>query len=177
MVPVAVGVDFGTTNSVVAIADRSGQVQVRRFDTQVGAVEAYRSALLFFREGRPPNATLEHISGPDALLRATDIDADHRFLQSLKTYLSSATLLDVYLLGRRFLLEELIGVLLKDILPAGIGDLPVDFVEEPPVVAPALWICSAVRAADSWLSTSCGEDGRRERNELRQFPEILGCGG
>ena len=26
MVPVAVGVDFGTTNSAVAIADRSGQV-------------------------------------------------------------------------------------------------------------------------------------------------------
>ena len=51
MVPVAVGVDFGTSNSVVAIADRSGQVQVRRFDTQVGTVEAYRSALLFFREG------------------------------------------------------------------------------------------------------------------------------
>jgi molecular chaperone DnaK (HSP70) len=78
MVPVAVGVDFGTTNSVVAIADRSGQVQVRRFDTQVGVVEAYRSALLFFREGRPPKATLSHISGPDALLRAMDIDTDHR---------------------------------------------------------------------------------------------------
>jgi hypothetical chaperone protein len=125
MVPVAVGVDFGTSNSVVAIANRSGQVQVRRFETQVGAGEAYRSALLFFREGRPPNATLGHISGPDALLRAMDIDADHRFLQSFKTHLSSATLQDVYLLGRRFLLEELIGVLLKDILPAGIGDLPV----------------------------------------------------
>ena len=125
MVPVAVRVDFGTTNSVVAIADRSGQVQVRRFDTQVGTVEAYRSALLFFREGRPPNTTLGHISGPDALLRAMDIDADHRFLQSLKTHLSSATLRDIYLLGRRFLLEELIGVFLKDILPPGIGDLPV----------------------------------------------------
>jgi hypothetical protein len=33
---------------------------------------------------------LGHISGPDALLRAMDIDADHRFLQSLKTHLSSA---------------------------------------------------------------------------------------
>jgi hypothetical protein len=31
----------------------------------------------------------------------------HRFLQSLKTHLSSATLEDTYLLGRRFLLEEL----------------------------------------------------------------------
>jgi len=117
MVPVAAGVDFGTTNSVVAIADRSGQVQVRRFDTQVGTVEAYRSALLFFREGRLPNATLGHISGPDALLRAMDIDADHRFLQSLKTHLSSATLQDIYLLGRRFLLEELMASSSKIFFP------------------------------------------------------------
>ena len=27
------------------------------------------------------------------------------------------------------------------------------------------------------LSASCGEDWRRERDELRQFPQILGCGG
>ncbi len=32
-----------------------------------------------------------------------DIDADHTLLQSLKTYLSSATLQDTYLLGRQFL--------------------------------------------------------------------------
>jgi hypothetical protein len=55
--------------------------------------------------------------------------------------------------------------------------LHVDFVEEPPVLLPALGICGDVCEADSWLSTSCGEDGRRERNELRQFPEVLGCGG
>jgi hypothetical chaperone protein len=125
MVPVAVGVDFGTSNSVVAIADSSGQVQVRRFETQIGVVEAYRSALLFFREGRRPNTMLGHISGPDALLRAMDIDADHRFLQSLKTHLSSASLQDIYLLGRRFLLEELIGLFLKDVLPSGVSDLSV----------------------------------------------------
>jgi hypothetical protein len=53
----------------------------------------------------------------------------------------------------------------------------VDFVEEPPVLAPALGICGDVSEVDSWHSTSCGEDGRRERNELRQFPEVLGCGG
>jgi hypothetical protein len=55
--------------------------------------------------------------------------------------------------------------------------LHVDFVEEPPVLVPALGICGDVSEADSWLSTSCGENGRRERNELRQFPEILGGGG
>jgi hypothetical protein len=55
--------------------------------------------------------------------------------------------------------------------------LHVDFVEEPPVLAPVLGICSDVSEADSWLVASCGEDGRRERNELRQFSQILGCGG
>ena len=39
----------------------------------------------------------------------------------------------------------------------------VDFVEEPPVLVPALGICGDVSEADSWLSTSCGEDGRRPR--------------
>jgi hypothetical protein len=53
----------------------------------------------------------------------------------------------------------------------------VDFVEEPPVLVPALGICGDVSEEDFWLSTSCGEDGRGERNELRQFPEVLGCGG
>jgi hypothetical protein len=42
--------------------------------------------------------------------------------------------------------------------------LCVDFVEEPPVRAPALGICGAVSEADSWLFASRGEDGRRERN-------------
>ena len=55
--------------------------------------------------------------------------------------------------------------------------LHVDFVEEPPVVAPALWICSAVSEADSCRFASCGEDRRREGDELRQFPQILGGGG
>ena len=52
-----------------------------------------------------------------------------------------------------------------------------DFVEEPSVLAPALGICGDVSEADSWLFASCGEDGRRERNELRQLSEVLGGGG
>jgi hypothetical protein len=53
----------------------------------------------------------------------------------------------------------------------------VDFVEERPVAAPVLWICGAVSEADSCLFASNGEDRRRERNELRQLSQILGCGG
>ncbi len=119
--PIAIGVDFGTTNSVVAIADASGDVATRRFDTLSGPVEAYRSALLFFREA----GAVGHISGPDALARALVIDGDHRFLQSLKTYLSSRAFQDTRLMGKRFLLEELIGLFLSDILPPELRGLPV----------------------------------------------------
>ena len=55
--------------------------------------------------------------------------------------------------------------------------LNVDFVEEPSVLVPALGICGDVSEANSWLFASCGEDGRRERNELRQLSEVLGGGG
>jgi hypothetical protein len=55
--------------------------------------------------------------------------------------------------------------------------LDVDIVEEPPVVGPALGICGAVGEADSWLFASCGEDRCRGRDELRQFPQVLGGGG
>ena len=52
-----------------------------------------------------------------------------------------------------------------------------DFVEEPSVLAPALGICGDISEAESWLIASCGKDGRRERNELRQLSEVLGGGG
>jgi hypothetical protein len=38
-------------------------------------------------------------------------------------------------------------------------------------------VSAAVSEAKPGLSASYGEDWRRERNELHQFPQILGCGG
>ncbi|HEY1941538.1 MAG TPA: Hsp70 family protein [Roseiarcus sp.] len=125
MTPTAIGVDFGTTNSVVAIADASGNVVARRFETLSGPVETFRSALLFFRQGQPPNAEVSHVSGPDALTRALDVDGEHRFLQSLKTHLSSKVFQDTRLFGRRYSLEELIGVFLNDLLPKELRGLPI----------------------------------------------------
>jgi hypothetical protein len=66
---------------------------------------------------------------------------------------------------------------LESLCPTEQGQESTDFVEEPSVLAPALGICGAVSEADSWLFASCGEDGRRERNELRQLSEVLGGGG
>jgi len=55
--------------------------------------------------------------------------------------------------------------------------LYVDFVEEPPVLAPALGICGGFREGDSCLFALCGEDRRRKGDEFRQLSEVLGGGG
>jgi hypothetical chaperone protein len=118
----AIGIDFGTTNSVVALARPDGSVTTRSFATRQGAVDAYRSALMFWREGRPPNAHVTHVSGPDALDMALGMTTEHRFLQSLKTHLSSRAFQETRLFGKLFRLEDLIAVFLTD-LSAGLDDL------------------------------------------------------
>lgn len=122
MPPAAIGIDFGTTNSVVALADADGAVTTRSFATRQGAVDAYRSALMFWREGRPPKSHIAHVSGPDALDMALGMTTEHRFLQSLKTYLSSRAFQETRLFGKLYRLEDLIGVFLSD-LAAGLDGL------------------------------------------------------
>ncbi|PTM39343.1 Hsp70 family protein [Bosea sp. 124] len=125
----AIGIDFGTTNSVVALARADGSVTTRSFATKQGAVDAYRSALMFWREGRPPQSSIAHVSGPDALDMALGMTTEHRFLQSLKTHLSSRAFQETRLFGKLFKLEDLIGVFLSD-LSAGL-----DGVAETPLVS------------------------------------------
>ena len=84
----AVGIDFGTTNSVVAIANRSGQVETLSWPSFGGPTQTFRTALMFWREGR----SLKHVAGPAALQRAIAAEDEQRFIQSIKTYLASSVL-------------------------------------------------------------------------------------
>lgn len=126
MTPAAIGIDFGTTNSVVALAGADGSVTTRSFATKQGAVDAYRSALMFWREGRPPQAKVVHVSGPDALDMALGMSSEHRFLQSLKTHLSSRAFQETRLFGKLYRLEDLIGTFLSDLTSDldGVGTVP-----------------------------------------------------
>jgi hypothetical protein len=52
-----------------------------------------------------------------------------------------------------------------------------DCVEEPPRLTKADNGCDGNQREGFEPSASCGEDWRRERDELRHFPQILGGGG
>jgi hypothetical chaperone protein len=59
----ALGVDFGTTNSVVALLDEDGNVAIRRR----ASLDVFRSVLCFWTEETRARRVLHHSAGPAAV--------------------------------------------------------------------------------------------------------------
>ena len=106
-----VGIDFGTTNSVVALAHADGHVESLRFPSLEGPTATFRTALTFWREGR----RVAHVAGPEAIARAAKPVGEQRFIQSLKTHLASRAFSETRLYGTRFTIEALIATFLRDL--------------------------------------------------------------
>ncbi len=106
--PIGVGVDFGTTNSVVALAFAGGHVESLTWPSAFGATDTFRTALMFWRDGR----RIAHAAGPQAIARAIAEDGEQRFIQSIKTHLASRLFTETRLYGERFTIERLIATFL-----------------------------------------------------------------
>jgi hypothetical chaperone protein len=119
------GIDFGTTNSVVAIASPNGHVETLSWPTALGPTQTFRTALMFWREGRQ---TL-HVAGPKAIERAIAPETEQRFIQSIKTHLASALFTETRLYGERFTIERLIATFLGHLL----DEIPVNTLKKVPV--------------------------------------------
>ncbi len=116
--PVGAGIDFGTTNSVVALAFADGSVESLSWPTAEGPTATFRTALTVWRDGR----VVRHVAGPEAIARAAKPVGEQRFVQSLKTHLASALFSETRLYGQRFTVEDLVGSFLRHLL-AG-ADMP-----------------------------------------------------
>ncbi len=112
----AIGIDFGTTNSTVAIVDETGHVESLSWPSAAGPTEVFRTALTFWSEGRMPRATIHHVGGPAAIERALAPDGHHRFVQSIKTYVATASFAETRLYGQRYTIEALIATFLNHLL-------------------------------------------------------------
>lgn len=109
---VSVGIDFGTTNSVVALATASGEVHSLKWPSGTAATETFRTALLFWAE----SGKLHHVSGPAALEAKIADEHEHRFIQSIKTHLASALFTETRLFGKKLTIENLVSTFLKDLV-------------------------------------------------------------
>ena len=106
-----VGIDFGTTNSVVALLAPDGQVTTRRFATG----DVFRSVLCFWMGG-PGSHTLLHAAGPDAVEAYLEDPLETRLIMSMKSYLAQASFTRTQVHGRPFTLEAMIALFLRALL-------------------------------------------------------------
>jgi hypothetical chaperone protein len=110
-----IGVDFGTTNSSIACAGRSGEIQLAKFPYLGALTDSYRSLLYLQRAKEGGVNTLKSWTGPEAIDQYLSADVKGRLIQSLKSFLSSRTLQSTEVFGRRYTLEDLIARILRDL--------------------------------------------------------------
>ncbi len=113
------GLDFGTTNSVAAIAGAAGASDLVNFDGPAASGPVFRSALCFWQdEGVRGGLAVE--AGPWAIAEYLAYPQDSRFLQSFKSVAASASFDTASVFSKRFRFEEL-GRLFLDKLVAHAG--------------------------------------------------------
>jgi hypothetical chaperone protein len=111
----AIGVDFGTTNSSIALADKSGNVQLASFFHMESFTDSYRS-LLYLEQVKERGArTLKSWTGPEGIEHYLGADSKGRLIQSLKTFLTSRSLRSTEVFGRHQTLEDLVARILRDL--------------------------------------------------------------
>jgi hypothetical chaperone protein len=111
----SIGIDFGTTNSSIAFAKGSREVEMAQFSSMGELTDAYRSLLYLERVKEGNVNSLKSWSGPEGIAHYLSADPKGRLMQSLKSFLSSRSLLTTEVFGRRYSLEELISRILKDL--------------------------------------------------------------
>jgi hypothetical chaperone protein len=87
-----IGIDFGTTNSSIALANSSDEVQLAKFPYLGGLTDSYRS-LLYLQQLKEGGVNrLQSWTGPEGIEHYLSADAKGRLIQSLKSFLTSRTL-------------------------------------------------------------------------------------
>ena len=121
-----IGLDFGTTNSALAVGDRQGNITLARFKDGESETTTFKSILYFPSKAKDSARKLPVVAGPHAIRDYLEADTKGRLIQSVKSYLASRLFTHTYIDGRGYTLEELIAIILrqlKEAAEAQFGDL------------------------------------------------------
>jgi hypothetical chaperone protein len=119
--PTALGLDFGTTNSVVAMSSGADSTALVSFGAGAGATEVFRSALCFWEDDSGWQGVAGE-AGPWAIEEYLQSPADSRFIQSFKSVAASPLFDSARIYGRSFRFEDFGRMFLRK-LRAHAGDL------------------------------------------------------
>jgi len=116
---VSIGIDFGTSNTVIALATDDGRVEAIRFDHGGKRHSVYVSALCFWEDRPGSGAQAE--GGPWAIEQFLEGRHVHRFIQSFKTFAASASFNSTQVFRQRYRFEDLLAAFLRTLASHG-GD-------------------------------------------------------
>ena len=122
--PAVLGIDFGTTNTVVALADAQGQARLVRFHLPLGASAAAFRSVLSFQEGEAGRG-LAVEAGPWAVEAFLDDPQETRLIQSFKSFAASHAFAGTSIWGKRFQYPDLMWRFLHRMLARAQGGLDV----------------------------------------------------
>lgn len=128
-----VGIDFGTTNSALAIADAKGGVHLTRYDVRGVGYETVRSVLYFDPEARVDGRPAPPAIGMQAINEYLESDVRGRFIQSIKSHAASRTFKSTNIFNRVYQLEQLITFIISALRDGAGRELPTRAVVGRPV--------------------------------------------
>jgi hypothetical chaperone protein len=118
MPPITVGVDFGTSNTVIAVVEGSSAARVLSVNSRSGVAATLPSILCL----RPNEINRRDwpvsSAGADAIADYLGRSGPARLVQSMKSFLGSASFVDTKVFSHTFTLEMLIGALLEHLYAA-----------------------------------------------------------
>ena len=118
----ALGLDFGTTNTVVAVSDGDGGSDLVAFEGEEATGPVFRSALCFWEDERGWNG-IAHEAGPWAIAEYLQSPLDSRFVQSFKSVAASASFERALIFGKPFRFEDMGRLFLQKLVAHASGRL------------------------------------------------------
>ena len=108
----ALGLDFGTTNTVLAVKKGNG-TQSMAFESAGQTSDSMRTCLSFMKHKTLGAQALQVEAGSAAIQQFVDNPGEARFLQSIKTYAASPLFQGTLIFARRHSFEDLMEIFLK----------------------------------------------------------------
>ncbi|MCZ4280856.1 Hsp70 family protein [Kiloniella laminariae] len=146
----SVGIDFGTTNTVIALAERDGPVRSLRFNHNDSLYEVYRTLLCYEETIQSGQKRVDVTGGPWALEQYINARGEIRFLQSFKSHVASKLFQETQIFARRYTLQDIMSDFFQQFIENAEGQLDLSVAQ----VVAGRPIVFAGHAPDEELATS-----------------------
>jgi hypothetical chaperone protein len=162
-----IGLDFGTTNSAIAVAAPGKEAKLVSFGEGDTSTTSFRSILYFPHQERASPVKAETKAGPEAISSYLEADTRGRLILSIKSYLASRLFTSTQINGRHYTLEDLIAIILRRLRSAVIEQFNVS--ADSVVIGRPVRFAGAENGADEALAL----ERLRSAAELAGFSEVI----